>query len=365
MQKEEELSENIPDENEFETTLKVLNFLSENPKYLYQNKELLSVGQKVYQKPVLFENKKRIFAETQKESQVAHVKKQKTEIIEEVKDKLEWRPIGYFNSCFKIKNATPRQGQLCPMARGKFSFLLGHNPEHAIEDLKEFSHVWLIWLFHENREKPFNENTMKMKIRPPRLNGDRVSIFSTRTPHRPNPIGLSRAKIEKIVGPTIYLSGIDLIDGTPIIDIKPYIPKYDSIQKGEEVKIAKWIESPSKLTKVEFKEESIDTLKSCIKKLEYFDSLEEIMEAITQVLQLDPRGVQRKKSNDSFYAFYIDNLNVVVTINGESGNCTVDKIELITNWDEIVKAQHDKVIEQKFPSTKNQHTDDSDDIQNN
>ena len=83
------------------------------------------------------------------------------------------------------------------------------------------------------------------------------------------------------------------------------------------------------------------------------------------VLQLDPRGVQRKRTNDTFYAFYIDNLNVVVTVNGETGNCTVDKIELITDWDEIVKAQHDKVIEQKFPSTKNQHTNDDYDIQDN
>jgi tRNA (adenine37-N6)-methyltransferase len=175
-----------------------------------------------------------------------------------------------------------------------------------MEDLKQFSHVWLLFLFHENREKPFNENTMKMKIRPPRLGGDKVSIFATSkfinlfymkkgTPHRPNPIGLSKAKIEKIEGATIYLSGIDLIDGTPIVDIslffshfklqkEPYIPLYDSIQKNEESKIAEWIESPSLLTKVEFKEEAVQVLKESAKSLEYFSSAEEMMEAITQGL---------------------------------------------------------------------------------
>jgi hypothetical protein len=156
--------------------------------------------------------------------------------------------------------------------------------------------------------------------------------------------------------------------------LEPYIPLYDSIQKNEESKIAEWIESPSLLTKVEFKEEAVQVLKESAKSLEYFSSADEMMEAITQglsfffktlVLQLDPRGVKRKKTNDSFYAFYIDNLNVVVTVNGETGNCTVDKIELITNWDDILKAQHDKVIEQKTRSTKNQHTDDGDDIEDN
>ena len=80
-------------------------------------------------------------------------------------------------------------------------------------------------MFHKN-SKP----CIKAKIAPPRLNGARVGVFSTRSPHRPNPIGLTLAKVEKVEGDTIYLRGMDLMDQTPIIDIKPYIPSYDSPQ---------------------------------------------------------------------------------------------------------------------------------------
>lgn len=131
-----------------------------------------------------------------------------------------WTPIGYFESCFSNKNATPRQGQLCSMTRGKFTYKIGNNPALAIEDLKYFSHCWLIFLFHKNREKEvIKQREMRQKIQPPRLNGKHVSVFATRSPHRPNKIGLTRAKIEKIEGNTIYFSQIDLIDQTPIIDI--------------------------------------------------------------------------------------------------------------------------------------------------
>lgn len=73
-----------------------------------------------------------------------------------------------------------------------------------------------------------NENThVRAKIKPPRLDGEKVGVFASRSPHRPNPIGLTLAKLDKVDGNVIYLSGIDIIDGTPIVDIKPYIPDYD------------------------------------------------------------------------------------------------------------------------------------------
>jgi tRNA-Thr(GGU) m(6)t(6)A37 methyltransferase TsaA len=348
-----------PTQEEFDTCQKVLKYLSKNPKELFTTHvDLLQTGKETFQKPLYSDFKKREYSEIHKDTQESNKKKKIEPIIEEVlQDDYKWKPIGYFSSCFKVKNATPRQGNLCPLGKGKFTFTFGHNPAHALEDLKDFSHVWLLFLFHENREKPLNIDTMKMKIRPPRLMGDRVSIFATRTPHRPNKIGLSRAKIDKIDGPTIYFSGIDLIEGTPIIDIKPYIPEYDSIPE-KECRVAKWITSPNTITKVTFTEDAIKELKEFLPKCEYYHTMEETMDAITQILQLDPRSVSRKKSNIEKYAFYVDNLNVIVVI--KEGECTVTKVEYISDFTSILARQHDKVVEQRSSS---KHQDNKDDCE--
>ncbi|XP_052099417.1 tRNA (adenine(37)-N6)-methyltransferase-like [Mytilus californianus] len=134
------------------------------------------------------------------------------------------KPIGYVSSVFTYKNGTPRQPALCPYARGTMTIekSIFTNPEHSLEDLEEFSHVWLMFVFHKN-----NNRFTKAKVKPPRLNGKRVGVFSTRSPYRPNPIGLTLAKLDSVEGSMLHLSGIDLLDGTPVLDIKPYIPSYD------------------------------------------------------------------------------------------------------------------------------------------
>ncbi|XP_031233179.1 tRNA (adenine(37)-N6)-methyltransferase isoform X3 [Mastomys coucha] len=91
--------------------------------------------------------------------------------------------------------------------------------------LEQFSHVWILFVFHKNGHLNF-----KAKVKPPRLNGAKTGVFSTRSPHRPNAIGLTLAKLEKVEGGAVYLSGIDMIHGTPVLDIKPYIADYDSPQ---------------------------------------------------------------------------------------------------------------------------------------
>ncbi|XP_063080948.1 tRNA (adenine(37)-N6)-methyltransferase isoform X2 [Cavia porcellus] len=89
--------------------------------------------------------------------------------------------------------------------------------------LEQFSHVWILFVFHKNGHLSY-----KAKVQPPRLNGAKTGVFSTRSPHRPNAIGLTLAKLEKVEGGAVYLSGIDMIHGTPVLDIKPYIADYDS-----------------------------------------------------------------------------------------------------------------------------------------
>lgn len=137
---------------------------------------------------------------------------------------LEMKPIGCIESCFKEKNGIPRQPSICPTSKANLSINIEGftNPEHSLLGLEKFSHVWIIFHFHKNTNK-----NVKAKVKPPRLDGAKVGVFASRSPHRPNPIGLTLAKLNGIIGNTLLLSGIDLLDGTPVLDIKPYVPDYD------------------------------------------------------------------------------------------------------------------------------------------
>jgi len=131
--------------------------------------------------------------------------------------------IGVLESCFREKFGTPRQPHLVPGSTARLRVYPRYNPEHSLAGLSAFSHVWLLSWFHLNTNKTFHP-----KIHPPRLKGGKIGVFASRSPHRPNPIGLSLAKLEKVEGDTLYLSGIDLISGTPILDVKPYLPFCDA-----------------------------------------------------------------------------------------------------------------------------------------
>ena len=135
----------------------------------------------------------------------------------------ELRAIGVLESCFREKFGTPRQPHLVPGSLAKLCIYPQYSPLHSLAGLSQFSHVWLISCFHLNTNKIFHP-----KIHPPRLKGGKIGVFASRSPHRPNPLGLSLAKLVRIEGDTLYLSGIDLINGTPILDVKPYLPFSDA-----------------------------------------------------------------------------------------------------------------------------------------
>lgn len=97
--------------------------------------------------------------------------------------------------------------------------------------MEDYSHLWIIYYFHKN------SSHAKAKVAPPRLNGERIGIFATRSPHRPSPIGLSLVEIDRIEGTTISFFGTDMVDGTPVLDIKPYIPAYDTPLQPETGKL--------------------------------------------------------------------------------------------------------------------------------
>ena len=137
-------------------------------------------------------------------------------------------PIATIRTGFSTKFGVPRQSGLVPELKGTIVF----NPEYrnpdALRGLEGFSHIWLIWEFSEAVREDWSPT-----VRPPRLGGNaRMGVFATRSPFRPNPIGLSCVKLDSIEfstpdGPILHVSGADLMDGTPIYDIKPYIPYTD------------------------------------------------------------------------------------------------------------------------------------------
>lgn len=139
--------------------------------------------------------------------------------------------IGYIQTEFKEKFGIPRQSGLVSGERGLVS-LVGEfrNPE-AFKGLEDFSHIWILWEFSQAKSDKFNAT-----VRPPKLGGNtRMGVFATRSPFRPNSIGMSVVKLEKIEysedkGVLLHVSGVDMLDGTPVLDIKPYLPNVDSIE---------------------------------------------------------------------------------------------------------------------------------------
>ncbi|CAL7948897.1 unnamed protein product [Xylocopa violacea] len=140
-------------------------------------------------------------------------------------DAIKLKPIGVISTWFPSKRGTPRQTGICGKVPGKLLLYnsIFTNPDHALEGLQDFSHMWVLFYFHRN-----DSTHVHAKVAPPRLNGTKTGVFSTRSPHRPCPIGLSLVKITNIENHTIYFEGVDMVDQSPVLDIKPYIPQYDS-----------------------------------------------------------------------------------------------------------------------------------------
>jgi len=187
---------------------------------------------------------------------------------------MELKVIGFVESCFIDKFGTPRQPGLIPESKGFLKIHPEFQPQDSLQGLEKFSHLWVIFGFHKNHK----DTRFHAKIHPPRLEGDKVGLFSTRSPHRPNPMGLSVLKIDKVESSGVWVSGLDLIDGTPIYDIKPYLPYAESIPEAQ----GGWAPEPPKAPwKVEI---------LCQPKLAAWKSKRpEIEDLIRKTLELDPR----------------------------------------------------------------------------
>jgi tRNA-Thr(GGU) m(6)t(6)A37 methyltransferase TsaA len=146
-----------------------------------------------------------------------------------------FEPIGYVRSPFQERAQAPRQPAAASEVHGIIELLPGRGYEHALEGLEGWEYAWVLFVFHRNVEQA---RGWKAKVFPPRASR-KQGVFATRSPHRPNPIGLSAVAVVRVDGLLVHVRGIDLLDGTPVLDLKPYVAYADSFPSAS----AGWLEA--------------------------------------------------------------------------------------------------------------------------
>lgn len=223
---------------------------------------------------------------------------------------VEMKVIARIRSPFPEKFGVPRQSGLVDSLQAQIVFEEEYRNADAVRGLDGFSHIWLIWQFSRAVR-----NGWSPTVRPPRLGGnERMGVFATRSPFRPNEIGLSSVKLEKIeidskLGPVLHVSGADLMDGTPIFDIKPYLPYCDSHPDA----IGGWTtEADNRLLQVDFPAELLEKVPVAQR------------DGLIGVLASDPRP-RYQNDPQRVYGMGFGGVNVKFTIDGEQ--LTVKAVE--------------------------------------
>jgi tRNA-Thr(GGU) m(6)t(6)A37 methyltransferase TsaA len=191
----------------------------------------------------------------------------------------QFKAIGYLKSCYPDKFGVPRQSGLVKKAFSELRILPEFQPEISLRGLEGYSHLWLQFVFHLNKSARFHA-----KVHPPRLQGETMGLFATRSPHRPNPLGLSLVELVELRSDTLVLAGADLVEGTPILDVKPYLPRIESRPEAQ----GGWT------TEVEAAEISVEFLPAAMEILQKWvrsSGKNELPEVIAETLKQDPRPV--------------------------------------------------------------------------
>lgn len=224
-------------------------------------------------------------------------------------------PVGFIQSPYKEKFAVPRQPRLAPSATSRLKLVGDANSPESVRAIEQFSHLWLLFLFDQNLDAGWRPT-----VRPPRLGGnERIGVFASRATFRPNGIGMSAVELKGVVqeGNQTYLElgSVDLVDNTPIIDIKPYIPYSDSIPDA----LGGFAENEPNVLDVYLSIEAQKSLRSHPQK-------NHIEAVIKEVLGQDPRPAYKKgKADTKEYAVNLFDLNVKFTV--DSNSITVTAID--------------------------------------
>ena len=141
-------------------------------------------------------------------------------------------PIGYVRTELATKVEAARQPRSGAGAVGRIELLPARNFEHALSNLAEWQFIWVLFWFDRNEG-------WRPKVLPPRSRSGRKGVFATRSPHRPNPLGLSAVRLERVDGLTLHVRDVDMLDGTPVLDIKPYVPYADAYPESK----AGWLDA--------------------------------------------------------------------------------------------------------------------------
>ncbi len=221
---------------------------------------------------------------------------------------IEITPIGHIRSPYKQKFAIPRQPRLVDTAKAQLVLDEPFNNEEFIRGIEEFSHIWVLFRFHETADKGYSA-----LVRPPRLGGNaRKGVFATRATFRPNAIGMSAVELQgvqckgqKVV---LHLGGVDLLDGTPVLDIKPYLPYSDAMTHAS----AGFADTrPQTQMTVSFSESALAFIAKTDPQLD-------LHRFITQVLQQDPRPAYKKnKDGVQSYGMTLYDFNIRWSVDGE------------------------------------------------
>lgn len=220
--------------------------------------------------------------------------------------------IGYMHSPYKEKFGIPRQPNLVQVE--SYIEMTGpYNDLLAFEGIEEFSHLWLVWQFHDNKNQQSQQ--FRPQVRPPRLGGNqKIGVFATRSMYRPAPIGLSVVKLKEVrkVGKSIrvYVNGSDLLDGTPIVDIKPYIQYSDSVIDAQ----SGYAQDEPSRKPVMWSKDAEQQKKLLLEKGKIS---EQVLQELEAVLSLDPRPAYQDDEN-RVYGMKFADLDVKFKVNTNS-----------------------------------------------
>ena len=220
--------------------------------------------------------------------------------------------IGYMKSPYREKFGIPRQPNLVQVG-SYIEMVEPYNDLLAFEGIEEFSHLWLIWQFHENKNQQ-DSPQFRPQVRPPRLGGNKkIGVFATRSMYRPSPMGLSVVQLKDVkkVGKSVrvYVTGSDLLDGTPILDIKPYIQYSDAVVDAQ----SGYAHEQPIRKQVIWSEQTFSQQQSFIQMKQL---KQQTIDELEQVLSLDPRPAYQQDETRVYGMLFAD-LNVKFTVNAE------------------------------------------------